>query len=107
MDEATANIDSGTDELIQATIRENFADATTLTIAHRLTTIADSDRILVLSHGRVVECGPPANLLRNQGSDVGFAALCRELAADNMDEIERIAATAAVDRSKFLVRASA
>lgn len=91
LDEATANIDSATDELVQRTIRENFTNMTSLTIAHRLSTIADSDRILVLSHGEVVECDTPLKLLKNGTSTVGFKALCEQLAADSLDQIEAIA----------------
>lgn len=63
MDEATASIDNETDALIQRMIRENFQDATILTIAHRLNTIMDSDRILVLDDGRIAELDTPENLL--------------------------------------------
>lgn len=100
MDEATANIDHATDALIQETIRKHFNDCTTLTIAHRLTTIANSDRILVLSHGRVVECASPHQLLQNDESDVGFAALVRELAPESVDVIAEIAAETEQERGQ-------
>ncbi|XP_069746450.1 ATP-binding cassette sub-family C member 4 isoform X3 [Narcine bancroftii] len=66
IDEATANVDPRTDKLIQNTIREKFELCTVLTIAHRLNTIIDSDRILVLEKGRVAEYGEPYILLENK-----------------------------------------
>jgi ABC-type multidrug transport system fused ATPase/permease subunit len=63
LDEATASIDNTTDALIQKMIRKNFGNATVLTIAHRLNTIMDSDRILVLDDGRIVEFDTPGALL--------------------------------------------
>ncbi|GFR41153.1 hypothetical protein Agub_g1817 [Astrephomene gubernaculifera] len=68
LDEATSNVDNSTDSLIQRTIRTAFKDCTVLTIAHRLHTIVDSDRILVLEAGRLAEYDTPAQLLRNPGS---------------------------------------
>ncbi|XP_017568412.1 multidrug resistance-associated protein 4 isoform X1 [Pygocentrus nattereri] len=66
IDEATANVDPKTDELIQKTIREKFQECTVLTIAHRLNTIIDSDRILVLDAGRIHDYDEPHVLLQNQ-----------------------------------------
>uniref|UniRef100_A0A8C8ZXC6 ATP-binding cassette sub-family C member 10 n=1 Tax=Prolemur simus TaxID=1328070 RepID=A0A8C8ZXC6_PROSS len=65
IDEATASVDQKTDQLLQQTICKRFANKTVLTIAHRLNTILNSDRVLVLQMGRVVELGSPA-ALRNQ-----------------------------------------
>uniref|UniRef100_H2YL88 ATP-binding cassette sub-family C member 7 n=1 Tax=Ciona savignyi TaxID=51511 RepID=H2YL88_CIOSA len=63
IDEATANVDMRTDLLIQQTIRRNFRHCTVLTIAHRLHTIIDSDRVMVLDQGRVAEFDQPHILL--------------------------------------------
>jgi len=68
IDEATANVDPKTDSLIQSTIREKFKDCTVLTIAHRLNTIMDSDRIMVLDAGSLKEFNEPYTLLRCRNS---------------------------------------
>ncbi|KAL5272231.1 hypothetical protein ACHWQZ_G000445 [Mnemiopsis leidyi] len=67
MDEATAAVDIETDSVIQDAIRETFAGRTILTIAHRLNTIIDYDRILVLDKGEIAEFGSAAELKQNQG----------------------------------------
>ncbi|CAG2177676.1 unnamed protein product, partial [Oppiella nova] len=68
LDEATANVDHKTDALIQATIRRNFADCTVITIAHRLNTIIDSHKVLVMDAGRITEFDSPHALLQNRNS---------------------------------------
>ena len=68
MDEATANVDAETDSLIQGMVRANFKDKTILTIAHRLDTIMDSDKVVVLERGKLVEFEMPSVLLSQKGS---------------------------------------
>ena len=68
LDEATAAVDLETDSLIQNTIRKEFSDCTILTIAHRLNTIMDSNRVLVLDKGKIAEFDSPANLLSQTNS---------------------------------------
>uniref|UniRef100_A0A4W3JNE2 ATP-binding cassette, sub-family C (CFTR/MRP), member 3 n=1 Tax=Callorhinchus milii TaxID=7868 RepID=A0A4W3JNE2_CALMI len=67
LDEATAAVDLETDDLIQSTIRTQFKDSTVLTIAHRLNTIMDYTRVLVLDKGRIAEFDTPANLIAQRG----------------------------------------
>ncbi|KIH46522.1 ABC transporter, ATP-binding protein, partial [Ancylostoma duodenale] len=69
LDEATAAVDMGTDALIQRTIRREFSQSTVLTIAHRLNTIMDYDRIIVLQDGRICEFDSPARLVANRMSE--------------------------------------
>ena len=76
LDEATAAVDLETDDLIQKTIRSEFSDCTILTIAHRLNTIMDYTRIMVLSQGRIQEFDTPQNLLAN--TDSAFYSMAKD-----------------------------
>ncbi|XP_028827470.1 multidrug resistance-associated protein 1 [Denticeps clupeoides] len=75
LDEATAAVDLETDALIQSTIRSQFEDCTVLTIAHRLNTILDYSRVIVMDKGTIVEMDSPPNLISQHGQ---FYRMCRE-----------------------------
>ncbi|XP_048799527.1 multidrug resistance-associated protein 1-like isoform X4 [Lagopus muta] len=68
LDEATASVDMETDNLVQSTIKREFYNCTILTIAHRLHTVMDSERVLVLDAGRILEYDTPHNLLQRKGA---------------------------------------
>lgn len=79
LDEATSATDVASDAALQAAVRTSFAGSTVLTIAHRVHTIIDSDRVLVLENGRVAEFDAPEVLLSRPGS--AFASLVRAAGA--------------------------
>ncbi|TFK68805.1 multidrug resistance-associated ABC transporter [Pluteus cervinus] len=89
MDEATASVDYATDELIGKTIRHEFAQSTILTIAHRLRTVIDYDRIMLLEQGRIVEFDRPGVLLSNPSSK--FYALCKATGKDEFAMLKKLA----------------
>lgn len=89
LDEATANCDFSTDAMIQRVLRSAFVDCTQIIIAHRLNSIIDCDRIVVLDAGEVMECDTPANLLLNEHGH--FSALVRETGSANADMMKRMA----------------
>jgi ATP-binding cassette, subfamily C (CFTR/MRP), member 4 len=68
LDEATASVDRRTDQMLHETLEEAFRDSTILAVAHRLDTVIENDYILVLGQGKVLEYGPPAQLLRAGGA---------------------------------------
>ncbi len=96
LDEATANVDKETDSLIQTTIRTKFADCTVLTIAHRLDTIIDADRVLVMEHGRVLEFDHPHRLL---GQEQGLFSSMVEATGGESSKKLREAAFLAYEQS--------
>uniref|UniRef100_A0A9J7ZL09 ABC-type glutathione-S-conjugate transporter n=2 Tax=Cyprinus carpio TaxID=7962 RepID=A0A9J7ZL09_CYPCA len=75
LDEATAALDLETDTLIQSTIRSQFEDCAVLTIAHRLNTIMDYTKVIVMDKGHIVEMDSPSNLIAKRGQ---FYYMCRE-----------------------------
>lgn len=76
LDEATASVDTATDNLIQQTLRQHFTDSTVITIAHRITSVLDSDMVLLLDQGLIEEYDSPTTLLEDKSSS--FAKLVAE-----------------------------
>ena len=93
LDEATASIDGETDAFIQKMLRTRFPNTTLVTIAHRLNTIMDYDRVLVMDAGHAVECGSPAELLGQKGGV--FAELVDATGAESSQALRKMANEAA------------
>lgn len=89
LDEATANVDTQTDKFIQTTIRTKFDNCTVLTIAHRLNTIMDSDRVLVMDAGQVVEMDHPHLLFKNKNGN--FSGMVRRMGPALEEQLKNIA----------------
>ncbi|XP_023226978.1 multidrug resistance-associated protein 4-like [Centruroides sculpturatus] len=98
MDEATSNIDKRTDSCLQKIIREKFESCTVLTIAHRLHTIIDSDRVLVLDTGRIQDFDSPYALLKNVNGI--FYNLVKKTGVTSMNELYEIAKVKYYDKEK-------
>ncbi|XP_031343400.1 probable multidrug resistance-associated protein lethal(2)03659 [Photinus pyralis] len=89
LDEATANVDAQTDKFIQTTIRTKFDNCTVLTIAHRLHTIMDSDKVLVMDAGELVEMDHPHNLFKNKNGN--FSGMVRRMGPLLEEQLKNIA----------------
>ncbi|KAK9275695.1 hypothetical protein L1049_022962 [Liquidambar formosana] len=87
LDEATASVDTATDNLIQQTLRQHFTDSTVITIAHRITSVLDSDMVLLLDHGLIAEYDSPTSLLENKSSS--FAQLVAEYTQRSNSSFEK------------------
>ncbi|KAJ3002977.1 UNVERIFIED_CONTAM: hypothetical protein HDU68_005925 [Siphonaria sp. JEL0065] len=96
LDEATASIDASTDAKIQQTIREELKDAAILTIAHRLKTVIDYDRVLVLDRGQVVEFGTPMELIEKENGGY-FRKMCDD--SGEIGELIKIAKRAEAEKA--------
>lgn len=104
MDEATANVDPHTDSLIQTTIRTKFAKCTILTIAHRLHTVADCDRLLIMDAGHLVEYGSPFELLNDLSGNRVFYGMAKQTGRSTFDALLRIATEVHEDRKNKKVK---
>ncbi|XP_011211265.2 probable multidrug resistance-associated protein lethal(2)03659 isoform X1 [Bactrocera dorsalis] len=100
LDEATANVDPQTDALIQLTIRSKFKYCTVLTIAHRLHTVMDSDKVLVMDAGRAVEFDAPYKLLTESESKV-FYDMVKQTGNSAYDNLLMIARKAYEQNPRF------
>ncbi|KAJ7916795.1 P-loop containing nucleoside triphosphate hydrolase protein [Mycena leptocephala] len=89
IDEATASVDYATDELVGGTIREKFSESTVIAIAHRLRSIIDYDKVMVLEEGRIVEFDRPRTLLEDPSS--AFFAMCKVTGHDEFATLRKAA----------------
>jgi len=96
LDEATAAIDMQTDLMIQNTFKKAFSNITVLTIAHRLNTIIECDRVLVMDAGNILEFDEPAKLLQVEGSS--FRKLVEQTGEGNAQKLKEIANEASKNR---------
>ncbi|CAH4030805.1 unnamed protein product [Pieris brassicae] len=99
LDEATANVDPNTDALIQKSIRKHFTNCTVITVAHRLHTVADSDRVVVMEAGQIVECGHPHELLQKDGY---FTKMVQQLGPASEQSLRDLAHTAYLQHIKYV-----
>ncbi|XP_026764574.2 ATP-binding cassette sub-family C member 4-like [Galleria mellonella] len=98
LDEATANVDPNTDAMIQRSLRRYFTNCTVITVAHRLHTIADADRVIVMEAGQIMECGHPHELLRN--SEGHFHSMVKQLGPTSEQKVRDIARNAYTRHNK-------
>ncbi|CAL0317439.1 unnamed protein product [Lupinus luteus] len=87
LDEATASVDTATDNLIQQTLKNHFSNSTVITIAHRITSVLDSDMVLLLSQGLIEEYDSPETLLEDKASS--FAQLVAEYTMRSSSTFEK------------------
>ncbi|PWN87324.1 hypothetical protein FA10DRAFT_183067 [Acaromyces ingoldii] len=102
LDESTASLDAHSDAAIQRTIQDEMADATILTVAHRIRGIVGYDKVLVLDHGTVVEYGAPLELMLRSSEGSAFRDLC--LRSGEFDALEEIAREAERKRREKAAR---
>jgi len=93
LDEATASVDSKSDELIQQTIREIFGESTVVCIAHRIRTILDSDQVLVVREGICHEFGSPNELLATPNSELRSLAIQSNIEVPSLEPLTPAAST--------------
>ncbi|XP_015437283.1 PREDICTED: probable multidrug resistance-associated protein lethal(2)03659 [Dufourea novaeangliae] len=109
LDEATANIDNQTDALIQKTIRTRFSDCTVITVAHRLNTIIDCDRIIVMDAGCIAEFGCPHELLRDKPNGIFSTMVANTgptMAKTLREQAERVSIKNKMEQNLNLIRQS-
>jgi ABC-type multidrug transport system fused ATPase/permease subunit len=100
LDEATASVDFETDAMIQRLIRQEFKECTVITIAHRLATVIDADKIVVMEGGHLQEYGAPRELLRKDGGML--RSMVERLGTEQYAALLDVADGAVADVTKLL-----